>query len=505
MGRRIDDRLPSELSIRIWGMDSAGRPFSAQARTIDITRTGARIAGIEHICQKGDVIGIQHGEQKARFRVVWVGTTGSSKAGQVGVHCVESGKYIWGVPLPERKWAIDPHPIPGMGGMGGVVPLADNIVSRDSMGMKVGKSPAVKPGARRVHRRVSCSGSIEITPEGGAAKLQALLSDISASGCYAELGNPLPVNTRIQFDMRIRQRELRGSGIVRQCHPGVGMGISFTEMSPHDRDVLATIVSSLDHAVAVSKPDRLAKAMAAAKEGIPAHPSSRRLGPPTPEPAIPTPPPAPILRSKASSVRGSAFPDVTARASVADVTPTPKTYTPPPTTTPVPPLANRSKSPAQEAAAPAASMIRPKSLSQEPTLLQKLSKIRSEFKDLHEELIADHVDPRLAQDFKDSIDHARQAAWTLEQWLQLEAEKRDPYEVMPHLDAERVKHTHRLAKRLAVGIDATEIAESTTGLEGLFNAIDELRMRLARLLKKEMPKDKELKSNLRGSDTTSIF
>jgi len=503
MGRRLDDRTPNELSIRIWGMDSAGRPFSSQARTIDITRTGARITGIEHICQKGDVIGIQHGEQKARFRVVWVGNPGSAKAGQVGVHCVESGKYIWGVQLPDRKWAIDPHPIPGMGS---VVALADNIVSRDSMGMKVSKLPPVKPGARRVHRRVSCTGSLEISPEGGAAKLQALLSDISASGCYAELGNPLPVNTRVQFDMRIRQRELRGHGIVRQCHPGVGMGISFTEMSPHDRDLLSTIVSSLDHAVAVSKPDRLAKAMAAAKEGIPTPPSSRRLGPPTAEPTTPTPPPAPVLRSKAASAGGAGIPDVTARSSVADSTPTPKTYTPPPTTTPVPPLANRPKVPAQQPGTPApASASRPKALSQEPTLLEKLSRIRSEFKDLHEELISDHVDPRLAQDFKDSIDHARQAAWTLEQWLQLEAEKRDPYEVMPHLDAERVKHTHRLAKRLAVGIDATEIGDHTAGLEGLFNAIDELRTRLARLIKKEMPKDKELKSNLRGSDTTSIF
>src|SRR3954454_269082 len=306
MGRRLDDRLPSELSIRIWGMDSSGRPFSSQARTIDITRTGARITGIEHICQKGDVIGIQHGEQKARFRVVWVGNPGSAKAGQVGVHCVESGKYIWGVKLPERKWAIDPHPIPGMGG---VVSLADNIVSRDSMGMAVPKLPPVKPGARRVHRRVSCTGSIEITPESGSATIQALLSDISASGCYAELGNPLPVNTRVKFDMRIRQRELRGAGIVRQCHPGVGMGISFTDMSAHDRELLGTIVNSLDHAIAVSKPDRLAKAMAAAKEGVPSHASSRRLGPPAAEPAVPTPPPAPTLRSKLFSARPAAIPD----------------------------------------------------------------------------------------------------------------------------------------------------------------------------------------------------
>jgi hypothetical protein len=207
-----------------------------------------------------------------------------------------------------------------------------------------------------------------------------------------------------------------------------------------------------------------------------------------------------MLRSKGSVAKLSESSAATATAAVTSPpkiftqppgstpTPPPKFYTPPPTTKPVPPSTHRSKA-----------------LSQEPTLLAKLSRIRAEFKDLHEELISDHVDPRLAQDFKDSVDHARQAAWTLEQWLQLEQEKRDPFEVMPHLDAERVKHTHRLAKRLAVGIDATEIGEHTAGLETLFSAIDELRTRLARLLKKEIPKDKELKSNLRGNDRTSIF
>jgi PilZ domain len=497
MGRRIDDRVPATLSIRVWGMDSTGRPFSSQARTIDVTRTGARITGLEHACQKGDVIGIQCGELKARFRVVWVGNSGSARAGQVGVHCVESGKYIWSVVLPARKWAIDPHPVPDTPSTDGIVSLAHDI----ARGIGVTPKPTgAKPGARRVHRRVSCTGSIEITTEASNVNMQALLSDISASGCYAETGNPLPVNARVKFALHLRQKTLSGSGIVRQCHPGVGMGISFTEMSTFDRETLNTIVSSLDHAVAVAKPDRLAKAMAAAKDGIPAHPSSRRQATAEPEAMMPTPPPAPMLRSKGPVAKLSESSAATATAAVtpppkiftqppgSTPTPPPKFYTPPPTTKPVPPSTHRSKA-----------------LSQEPTLLAKLSRIRAEFKDLHEELISDHVDPRLAQDFKDSVDHARQAAWTLEQWLQLEQEKRDPFEVMPHLDAERVKHTHRLAKRLAVGIDATEIGEHTAGLETLFSAIDELRTRLARLLKKEIPKDKELKSNLRGNDRTSIF
>src|SRR5436305_11859219 len=99
MGRRIDDRVPATLSIRIWGMDSSGRPFSSHAQTVDVTRTGARITGLEHVCQKGDVIGIQCGDQKARFRAVWVGNPGSPRAGQVGVHSGASGKYSWSVVL----------------------------------------------------------------------------------------------------------------------------------------------------------------------------------------------------------------------------------------------------------------------------------------------------------------------------------------------------------------------------------------------------------------------
>jgi hypothetical protein len=309
------------------------------------------------------------------------------------------------------------------------------------------------------------------------------------------------VNARVKFALHLRQKTLSGSGIVRQCHPGVGMGISFTDMSPYDREVLNGIVGSLDHAVAVSKPDRLAKAMAAAKEGIPTHSSSRRQTPAA-DSMLPTPPPAPVLRSKAPATT-SVMSAPASRAATAEVTPPPRVFTPPPTTVPTPPPRFFTPPPTTTPVPPSSS--RSKSLAHEPTLLQKLSKIRAEFKDLHEELISDHVDPRLVQDFRDSVDHARQAAWTLEQWLQLEQEKRDPFEVMPHLDAERVKHTHRLAKRLAVGIDATEIGEHTGGLDGLFSAIDELRTRLARLLKKELPKDKELKSNLRGNDTTSIF
>ncbi len=79
----------------MWGMDSTGKPFSQTARTVDISGQGARLAGITGPKQLGDVIGVQHGDQKARFQVVWVGANGTAEQGQIGIACLDAGRCIW--------------------------------------------------------------------------------------------------------------------------------------------------------------------------------------------------------------------------------------------------------------------------------------------------------------------------------------------------------------------------------------------------------------------------
>lgn len=91
-----------KLPVRLWGMDSAGKLFSLEALTIDITPRGARIEGISCFLQRGAIIGIECKQSRARFRVAWVGQPGTGRDGQIGVHCIEPGKYIWGVPLQRR-------------------------------------------------------------------------------------------------------------------------------------------------------------------------------------------------------------------------------------------------------------------------------------------------------------------------------------------------------------------------------------------------------------------
>src|SRR5512141_450151 len=101
MVRRRECRVRTVLPVRIFGMDSAGKPFTALAHTLDITRSGAKLAGVQQTLSPGEVIGVQRGTDKARFRVAWVGTQSTRTAGQVGVECVQENKNIWNVVFDE--------------------------------------------------------------------------------------------------------------------------------------------------------------------------------------------------------------------------------------------------------------------------------------------------------------------------------------------------------------------------------------------------------------------
>src|SRR5438105_4371873 len=89
MSRRREPRVEIDLAVKVWGFDLYGNTFVQHARTINATRAGARLIGIDCV-KAGEVISIQHGERKSRFRVVWVGRENTPKAQQIGVHCLDT-------------------------------------------------------------------------------------------------------------------------------------------------------------------------------------------------------------------------------------------------------------------------------------------------------------------------------------------------------------------------------------------------------------------------------
>ncbi|MFI5089671.1 MAG: PilZ domain-containing protein [Terriglobales bacterium] len=224
-------RIPMQLEVRVWGMDSMGKPFSQTARTVDISGQGARLAGITGPKQLGDVLGVQYGNQKARFQVVWVGSNGTADQGQIGITCLDAGRCIWTEALKEA---------PNQFGQGPEILSPDATVAAPV--------PAVGGAAqaeRRRYPRYACSGGVKLGKEGTDLSTWARLSDIGLGGCYVELMSTLPLQTPVEVAIEMDDLKIHGRGVVRTTHPSVGNGIAFTQMTADDWQRLNQLIARL--------------------------------------------------------------------------------------------------------------------------------------------------------------------------------------------------------------------------------------------------------------------
>lgn len=137
--------------------------------------------------------------------------------------------------------------------------------------------------------------------------------------------------------------------------------------------------------------------------------------------------------------------------------------------------------PPQEAAADQA---KAPTSSADQALSTRLHNLGAELRALEEDIKAGEVDARVLQEFRESVDQIRVTAWAVQQWTELQAQKRDAYSVLPLLTRERIRRATQLAETLNLDIDATEITFETEGIEKLFHAVEGVYYRLARLFKK---------------------
>ncbi|WP_041855804.1 PilZ domain-containing protein [Candidatus Korobacter versatilis] len=245
MARRREERIIISLPVRLWGMDVNGKPFTQNASSVDITRMGARIQGVTAQIQHGDIIGVQHGSDKARFRVIWVARPGSRNEGQIGVHCVEANKYIWGTVEPSNQadtWdpeaaSASTHAVGAGGGVAAVMAASpshkDNFVN-----------DATREGRRRMPR-YACRGGGEIRQPGMKTVVWGSMTDISRSGCYLETLTTLPRNAKCELMLNVEGIEVRAGAEVRVSHPSMGMGLQFIDVDPTDQKKLDDLLVKL--------------------------------------------------------------------------------------------------------------------------------------------------------------------------------------------------------------------------------------------------------------------
>lgn len=215
MDNRPESRAAIQIIVRVWGMDAEGRPFFQNAQASNISSEGALLSGIAHPLKTEDVIGVQHGEKKARFKVVWVVDGGQARKIEAGVQLLPNQRSPWqDLAAWERKDVSD------------------------------GKN-------KRRFTRHKILFPIEISFEDSRrSHLHTSATDIGGRGCYVETLMPLALGTKVNIDFWMDSEKVNTSGIVRASDPGVGMGIEFTALDDHVQERLQAHLEKLDDSFA---------------------------------------------------------------------------------------------------------------------------------------------------------------------------------------------------------------------------------------------------------------
>jgi hypothetical protein len=102
---------------------------------------------------------------------------------------------------------------------------------------------------RRNCTRYPVAVEIEVTEMASRTPSRGSTTDVSLSGCYVATIFPLPTGATVDVKMWLDDSNINGHGSVQTCHPGVGMGIKFTNLP---REAMRRLDSYLHGASSVS-------------------------------------------------------------------------------------------------------------------------------------------------------------------------------------------------------------------------------------------------------------
>jgi hypothetical protein len=86
-------------------------------------------------------------------------------------------------------------------------------------------------GERRLFPRYSIVGTAEIWEQGYNFSNRGTVTDISLSGCYVQMLNPMAIGQKLRFILTLGKTTFEGDAVVVNQHPSLGMGIDFENLS----------------------------------------------------------------------------------------------------------------------------------------------------------------------------------------------------------------------------------------------------------------------------------
>jgi PilZ domain len=98
----------------------------------------------------------------------------------------------------------------------------------------------------------------------------------------------------------------------------------------------------------------------------------------------------------------------------------------------------------------------------------------SELNQVEQRLVISKVDPRIIAQFHDAVEHMRQTAWSVVQWVELNSTGGDPFDVLPQLEAERMHMLRKLAHNVTADLDAGSMNRFTEGIGEVYEVVQTL-------------------------------
>ena len=205
MSRRREKRNFLALPVRALRTDAGGNDLRHVVCTLDLSAKGARVTGLPEVTVGQEII-LEHKKNRVRFRVVWVGESGTARQGQVGLHSLD----------PNKKLADIEEFVAG-----------DYV---DNWAPDARSRAEITPDRRQV-QRFDCDRTVEYWTDGGSP-VTGRLENISLTGCFVNTRFPLPRRTRLQMTLFLYGMKIPAKGEVRVAGNGngEGMGIMFTSV-----------------------------------------------------------------------------------------------------------------------------------------------------------------------------------------------------------------------------------------------------------------------------------
>jgi hypothetical protein len=100
---------------------------------------------------------------------------------------------------------------------------------------------------RRIATRHALVLAAEIIELPRGAKLQGRTSDISRTGCYVDTLNPIPQKSQVRLRLTYQGEVFEVQGLVVYVSPGLGMGVTFENVSPEQQARLNKWLSTPAH------------------------------------------------------------------------------------------------------------------------------------------------------------------------------------------------------------------------------------------------------------------